>query len=143
MSRCKLRTPYYFHFHNWFYYSKDLLLNSNETLISSIHCSNNTCKSLYNICSLLCVIWIISPASCNDTMASLNKLRYNWMFFIVCLFMYCCWRSSYQKGMVGIPLSSLTPLHFYTPVFKMGRIMIYQCPTVRPSVSHVSYMKVW
>jgi len=24
---------------------------------------------------------------------------------------------------------------FYTPVFKTGRIMVYQCPTVRPSVS--------
>ena len=23
---------------------------------------------------------------------------------------------------------------FYTPVFKTGRIMAYQCPTVRPSV---------
>jgi hypothetical protein len=25
-------------------------------------------------------------------------------------------------------------LCFYTPVFKTGRIMVYQCPTVRPSV---------
>jgi len=29
---------------------------------------------------------------------------------------------------------------FYTPVFKTGRIMVYQCPTVRPSVSHVAYI---
>ena len=27
---------------------------------------------------------------------------------------------------------------FHTPVFKTGRIMVYQCPTVRPSVSHVA-----
>jgi hypothetical protein len=27
---------------------------------------------------------------------------------------------------------------FYMSVFKTGRIMVYQCPTVRPSVSHVS-----
>ena len=27
---------------------------------------------------------------------------------------------------------------FYTPVFKTGRIMVYQCPTVRPSISHVA-----
>ena len=27
---------------------------------------------------------------------------------------------------------------FYTPVFKTRHIMVYQCPTVRPSVSHVA-----
>ena len=27
---------------------------------------------------------------------------------------------------------------FYTPVFKTGRIMVYQCPSVHPSVSHVA-----
>ena len=27
---------------------------------------------------------------------------------------------------------------FYAPVFKTGRIMVYQCPSVRPSVSHVT-----
>ena len=32
--------------------------------------------------------------------------------FIVCLYMYFCWRSSYQKRRVGIPLTSLTSLHF-------------------------------
>jgi hypothetical protein len=33
-------------------------------------------------------------------------------FFIICLYMYRCWRSSYNERRVGIPLSCLTPLHF-------------------------------
>jgi hypothetical protein len=45
---------------------------------------------------------------------------------------------------VLVKQQSLTPyrsVHFYTPVFKMGRIMVYQCPTVRPSVRpfHMSH----
>ena len=32
-------------------------------------------------------------------------------FFIVSLYMYCCWRSSYLKGRVWIPLTSLTQPH--------------------------------
>jgi hypothetical protein len=27
---------------------------------------------------------------------------------------------------------------FYTPVFKTGRIMVYHCPCLRPSISHVA-----
>ena len=34
------------------------------------------------------------------------------VFFIICLYMYCYWRSNYQEG-VGIPLSVLTPSHMY------------------------------
>ena len=36
-------------------------------------------------------------------------------FFIVCLNIYCCWRSSYKEGRVGIPLTVSVPsqdLHF-------------------------------
>ena len=35
-------------------------------------------------------------------------------FFIVCLYMYYCWRSSYQEGRVGneIPFTGLIPPHF-------------------------------
>ena len=34
---------------------------------------------------------------------------------------------------------------FYTPVFKTGRIMVYQCPTVCPSVRpfHMSCSNLW
>jgi hypothetical protein len=33
-------------------------------------------------------------------------------FFIVCLYMYCRWRSSYQKeGRIVIPLTGITPPH--------------------------------
>jgi hypothetical protein len=31
---------------------------------------------------------------------------------LVCLYMYCCWRSSYQKRMVGNPLFDLSPQRF-------------------------------
>jgi molybdenum cofactor biosynthesis enzyme MoaA len=55
-------------------------------------------------------------------------------------------------GLVGIEaleqhisekdISAILFLHvklgFYTPVFKTRRIMVYQCPTVRPSSSHVA-----
>jgi len=34
------------------------------------------------------------------------------VFFIVWLYMYCCWRSSYQEGRVGILLTDLTSPHF-------------------------------
>ena len=33
------------------------------------------------------------------------------VFFIICLYMYCRWRSRYQAGRVGIPLTGLTPTH--------------------------------
>ena len=33
-------------------------------------------------------------------------------FFIVCLYMYCRWRSSYQVGKVGTPLTGSTPPHY-------------------------------
>jgi len=33
-------------------------------------------------------------------------------FFIVCLYMYCRWRSSYQEGRVRSPLNGLTSPHF-------------------------------
>ena len=33
-------------------------------------------------------------------------------FFIVCLYMYCCWRSSYQKARAKVPLTDLIPPHF-------------------------------
>jgi hypothetical protein len=33
-------------------------------------------------------------------------------FFIVCLYMYCRWRSSYQAGKVGTPLTGSTPPHY-------------------------------
>jgi hypothetical protein len=34
-------------------------------------------------------------------------------FYIVCLYKYCRWRSSYQEGRVAILLTSLTLPHFY------------------------------
>jgi len=33
-------------------------------------------------------------------------------FFIVCIYLYCCWKFNYQEGRVGIPLTSLTPQLF-------------------------------
>ena len=44
-------------------------------------------------------------------------LRYNVVFLSECesmqafvyMYMYCRWKSSYQEGMVGIPLNGLTP----------------------------------
>ena len=38
-----------------------------------------------------------------------NLLR----FFIVCLYMFCRWRFSYQEGRVGIPLADLTLPHLW------------------------------
>ena len=32
--------------------------------------------------------------------------------FIVCLYLYCRWRSGYQNGRVWIPLTGLTTQHF-------------------------------
>ena len=37
------------------------------------------------------------------------KRIYARFFFIVSLYMYCCWRSSYLKGRAWIPLTGLTP----------------------------------
>ena len=34
-------------------------------------------------------------------------------FFILCLYLYCRWRSSYQEGRIGISQTCLTPSHFY------------------------------
>jgi hypothetical protein len=34
------------------------------------------------------------------------------VFFIVCLCMYCYWRTRYKEGGVGIPLTGLNPPHF-------------------------------
>ena len=34
------------------------------------------------------------------------------VFFIVCLYVYCRWRSCHQEGRVGITLTSLTLPHF-------------------------------
>jgi hypothetical protein len=31
--------------------------------------------------------------------------------FIVCLYMYCCWRSSYQEGRAKVPLTCISPPH--------------------------------
>jgi len=33
------------------------------------------------------------------------------MFFIICLYMYCHWISSYQEGRIGIPLTGLNQPH--------------------------------
>ena len=41
-------------------------------------------------------------------MVFLSGSEYVHVFFIVCLYMYCRWRSSYQDGSVEIPLTSLT-----------------------------------
>ena len=30
---------------------------------------------------------------------------------IVCLYMYCCWRSSYQEGRAKVPLTCISPPH--------------------------------
>jgi len=45
-------------------------------------------------------------------------------FFSSFIYMYCCWRSSYQGRRVGIPFSSLNQPHFCSwpkpgPVFPM------------------------
>ena len=36
------------------------------------------------------------------------------VFFIVCLYMYCRWRSSYQEGRIGIPVTGLNR-HMFVP----------------------------
>jgi hypothetical protein len=71
---------------------------------------------LHCIIVIVCNLWV-----------EVNLCR----FFIVCLFMYCCWRSSYQKGMVGIPLTSLTPLHSKS------------IQTVRPSIPITVWNLKW
>jgi hypothetical protein len=50
-------------------------------------------------------------------------------FFIICLYMFCHWRSSYQEG-VGIPLTGLTLPHLCAspkpgPGFPMSYVMIF------------------
>ena len=54
---------------------------------------------------------------------SLKILLSRWFQFWYVL--YCQSISSHQFE---------EPLHFYTPVWKTGRIMPWQCPSVRPSV---------
>jgi hypothetical protein len=51
------------------------------------------------------------------------------VFFIICLYMYCYWRSNYQEG-VGIPLSVLTPSHMYAcpnpaPGFPVSYVVVF------------------
>ena len=49
------------------------------------------------------------------------------IFFIIvciCLYLYCCWRSSYQDERAGIPLTGLTLPHFCA-CFKCGVQMSY------------------
>jgi hypothetical protein len=65
---------------------------------------------------------------------------------IICLYMYCSWRSSYQEGMVGIPLTGLNLPQFYTchmllyPFFSSHGHVSY-ChhflSDVRPSTFHI------
>ena len=51
-----------------------------------------------------------------------------------------CMNNKVIDSVLGQPQVNLNfyIIHFYTPVFKTGRIMVYQCPIVRPSVSHVA-----
>ena len=44
----------------------------------------------------------------DNTMAKIKETK-GTGFFIVCLYMYCRWRSRYQGRRVGIPLTGLTP----------------------------------
>ena len=46
--------------------------------------------------------------------------------FSLFVYMYCCWRSSYQKSRVGIPSTSLTPPYFCAcPKLRRGFPMLY------------------
>jgi hypothetical protein len=53
--------------------------------------------------------------------------------FILCLYTYCRWRSSYQEGRVGIPLTGLTRPHFCAcpkpehgfPTSYVGTVVVY------------------
>jgi hypothetical protein len=73
-------------------------------------------------------------------------------FFIVCLYMYCHWRSSYQEGRDGMPLTSLTPSHFCTcpkPTagFQTSYVVVFLCSVtsvkMRGDSSFCWYMYWW
>jgi hypothetical protein len=40
-----------------------------------------------------------------------DKRKYVQVFFIVCLYLYCRWRSNYQEGGVGNQFTGVTPQH--------------------------------
>jgi hypothetical protein len=46
-----------------------------------------------------------------------------------CMNVYLIYRT--KLGVIGFFVLSFL-ICFYTPIFKLGRIMVYQCPTVRP-----------
>ena len=49
-------------------------------------------------------------------------------FFIICLYMYCHWRSIYQEGRMGIPLTGLILPHFCArPRFPTSCVMVFLC----------------
>ena len=53
-----------------------------------------------------------------------------YMFFVVCLYMYCCLGSNYHERVVGISSSGLTPLHIYAcpktePGYPMLNVMVF------------------
>ena len=63
-------------------------------------------------------------------------------FIIVCLYLYCSWRSNYQEGRVGISLtvsSSVVPAGFKFLFIKKGGlgILSYFCVCPKPGLQHV------
>ena len=94
---------------------REPVLFSNNKWILLVFCMfNHICclfEFMLNTCDNMWSLW-----------AKANLCR----FVIVCLYMYCCWRSNYQEWRVRIPLSGLTPPHFCScPKLEHGFPMSY------------------
>ena len=76
-------------------------------------------KCIYIYCDGMWSLWVEA-----------NLCRF---FLIICLYiygMYSCWRSSYQEGRIGIPLTGLTLSHFCScpkpgPGFPMSYVVLF------------------
>ena len=85
-------------------------------------------KSIWNELCVVCNTYIVTYSALVEMF--IIKLRYVQFFLIVCLYMYCRWRSSYEERVVGIQLTGLSPPH------------ICACPTPEPR-SQMSYVVVY
>ena len=88
-------------------------------------------------------IMIIMYCFRNLSRYKITLIQHKQDYIMMCIsgdiYMYaCCF--CFDKIIRGILLSlnEICCHSFYTPIFKTGRIMVYQCPTVRPSVSHAA-----
>ena len=100
-----------------------------------IHCPHYCTVHVYVVihCPHYCTVHVYVVIHFCDIVWSLGGNESVQVFLIVCLYMYCRWRSSYQEGRIGIPVTGLKPPYVscaYTkPVhwFPTSYVMVFCC----------------